>query len=154
MNYNLAMRIIIIIFGIIWGFILYYLLFKKILRKFCFIDTDDCFQLKYRKYGTSAIVKLFNTGAWMWYDGENIFIYENVTGKKCDENYSPVYEYSVTSKKVIGFTCGPTIEQVEKYYDQKGAEEQYLFSRDKIDYSDIDNIIEFLINKDIFTIEN
>jgi hypothetical protein len=154
MDYNLFVRIWVILLALICAFYVYQLYVKqKVLKPLCFIDTNSSLQIEYRKYGNSVLVHMIPTGFWVWFDGNEIFIYGEPTGRMCtDEGYEAVYVYDVSTQKVIGYQCAYNIDKVQEFYDQKNVPVEYIFERNFDRDFDVYDLINYLADKRIISL--
>lgn len=154
MEYNLFLRMWVIVLAMICAFAVYQFYIKnKVLKPLGFIETNSTLQIRYRRYGNSVLVHMLPTGFWVWFDGTEILIYGEPTGALCkDEGYEAVYVYDVATRKVIGYRCAHDIDTVQKFYDDKNIPVEYIFERNFKPDFDVYDLMNYLSDKRIISL--
>lgn len=131
MAFNLAVRIWTIVIAVLIAFSIAILVIKPfVLEPLCIIDTDKCLQIEYWQYNTTVLAHIQPTGYWVWFNGENMLIYGQPTGRLCsDLGYAPAYLYDIRLQKVLGYVCVIDLEQVQSFYKEKNVKAQYIFKK-------------------------
>ena len=152
MKNELIIRVWIIILGIFIGFSIFQLYVLKFLESKCIIKTNSCIQIKYQKYENSVLVHMQPSGYWIWFDGANIFIYGEPTGRTCDdEGFEPAYVYNI-EKKTTSYMCAKSLEKDKNYYTTNKAPEDYIFLRKDTTNFGVYDMINYLSDKRIINI--
>ncbi len=161
---NIGIRIAMIIIGIVLAYFLYIKIIKnKFLYPLCFIDTNDCLQIKYWKIDNSLLANVLPSNYWFWYNGRMVYVYRQPTGMTCVDstNYESVFTVDISQGvgKVVGYECIRMLEEIQKYYiyhqstsgdfsPNEGIQEPNILyvrpDKDPGAYSIIDIINEFL----------
>lgn len=154
MEHNILIRIWLIINSLLLAFIIYHLVVKPyILTPLSFINTSTALQIQYQQYGNSVLVHILPTGYWIWFDGKDIIVYGEPSGRVCkDQGYDSVYVYDVIKKKVSGYMCAKDLEEVKKLYNDKNSKIQYIFKRKFKSDFDVYDVINLLSDRRIINI--
>lgn len=153
MAYNFYIRLWTIIIASLSSIILYYLVLKPFLIKKCLLNTQNCMQLAYQKYKNTILIHMQPTGYWIWYDGKDILLYGEPTGRICtQENTEPAYIYDTSNKQILGYKCVSKLNTIKDFYD-KQTKVEYIFDSN-IKNMNMYEIINYLVDKNIITISN
>ena len=152
MKYNLIIRITVIILGILVGFSIFQLIIVPLLQSKCIIKTNSCVKIQYQKYENSVLVHMIPTGYWIFFDGNDVFIYGEPAGKVCDDEHEPVYVYDVENMKDTGYVCGTKLAEIKDFYDKNKSLKKYVYlRRDTSDFGVYD-VINYLADNRIINI--
>ena len=151
---RLTVRIWVIILAVVVAYVIYQKIVEpKILQPYCLINTNTCLRIRYRRYKNSVLVHMQPTGFWVWFDGKDVLIYGEPTGRLCmDDKYDTVYVYDVSVNKVIGYRCAKKISEVQQFYDSKKAPVEYLYQRHFKSNFDVYDLINFLADRGIINL--
>lgn len=93
------------------------------------------------------------TGYWVWFDGRDIYLYGEPTGRVCpDEGFESVYVYDTLTRKPLGYKCVLSLDKVKKLYEEKKAPDQYIFIRDPPKSMNMYDALNALYERDIIVI--
>ena len=167
--YILLIRFLLIIFGILIGFLLYTYLVRPALVSSCFLETDNCVKISYRSYGNSALAQIEPEGYWLWFNGNKAYIYLPDTDNKiCTaEDFVPAYVVSSTTEwqKPDSVQCIMDKKRIIEFYEKNGVKERVLYAKAKIvpvSFGQIPNppqfsyldVLNLLGSKNIINLEN
>lgn len=113
-----------IIIGIILGIVIYLSLIKPWLIQTCLINSKKCIKINYKQKDNSLLIHIVPTGKTIWFDGKDILIYNEPTGKICENNSQPVYVWDTKINKEKGYLCAKTLKEVNLFY--KNYPTQYI----------------------------
>jgi len=154
MEHKILVRIWVITVAILLAVVIYQFIIKRyVLEPLCFIGTNKCMKIEYQQYENSVLVHMIPSGYWVWFDGKDILVYGEPTGKVCkDEGYESTYVYDVSARKVIGYMCAKDLTQVKAFYERQKASKQYIFKKNvSVDFNVYD-LINLLANEKIINI--
>jgi len=151
MEYNLITRIWIIVIAILFGFSIFELLIVPYLKSKCIIYTNSCIQIQYQQIDNSVLVHMIPTGWWVWFDGKQVLIYGEPTGRVCNDGFEAVFVYDVQQKKEIGYLCAKSLTDVQDFY--KNAPYQYIYNRTDTSNFNVYSMINFLADKRIINLD-
>lgn len=145
---TLSKETIVFILAIILGIIFTLTIVSpKILKPNCFLDTNSCSSIKYRRKDNTALIQIIPDNIYMWYNGKYLFIYGSP--ESCpDINTEPVFMLQKDGV-LLGYGCINKLEDVKKLYSKE--EDQYIFyhlDKDKQNRTAID-ILNKLIEEGI-----
>lgn len=145
MSYNIIVRVIVIIIAIISSYVFYnYIVNPYILYPLCLTDSETCNRMSYYKYENSALIKMQPSGFWIWYNGDNAYIYGQPTGIKCDDptKYEPSFAIDTKTGQKIGYQCVQKLDTLINFYSGQ-SKEQFIYDR----VSDINNVdVYYVLN--------
>jgi hypothetical protein len=124
-------KLISMVLGVLVGVVVFISMVRPWLKKTCLIDTDGCVKIRYQKKDNSVLVHVAPSGKVVWFDGKEILLYNEPTGRICDTG-DPAYVWTTPSEKEThtvpqGYMCAKSLKDVEKFYD--GVEPQFAFMR-------------------------
>jgi len=146
-----ALRTLIIVLAVCLGYIFLVFVAKPVLQKYNVLNTNKALQINYQNYENSVLAHVPKTGNWFWFNGVEVFIYGEPSGRICQNGDVPVYVFNVVSKNIEGWRCVEPIENVQKFYNDKNVKEQVLFVNSSKNYDTYDLLNEF-ITRQIITI--
>lgn len=154
MKLNLLIRIWIIIIACMVALIVYEFIVKPyLLEPMCLIDTQACLKIKYQTFENSVLVHMIPTGYWIWFDGKDVLIYGDPTGRVCkDEGFESAYVYDVSTRKIIGYMCAKSIIQIQDFYKKQNSPIKYIFKRNFSANFNVYDLINLLADKNIINI--
>lgn len=126
---NLTVRLWIIVIAIFLAFVIHQFIIRPWLYQNGLLNTSEALQIRYQKYDNSVLVHMLPTGFWIWFDGRDILVYGEPTGRICNDDYDPAYMYDVQNRKSKGYVCADTLEKVKSFYNNKNIPYQYIFKR-------------------------
>jgi hypothetical protein len=139
MSYNIIIRVVVIIIGIVSAYVFYsYFIEPSVLYPLCITNSETCNRMAYYKYKNSVLIKMQPSGYWIWYNGDNAFIYGQPTGIKCDDpsKYEPGFAINTKTGQKIGYQCIQKLDQLLSFYEKQSSQE---FVYDRMDNpSDVD----------------
>lgn len=154
-EYSFVKRLWVVITAIVFAWVLFIFLVKpKILEPMCLINTNNCIQIEYQKYKNSVLIHLLPLGNWIWFDGKNIIVYGEPTGKVCnDPNYESAYVINTDLQKIEGYICSLKISKVINFYNDKKSKKEYIYKRSKKNKTyNVYDVMNILINKKIIVV--
>lgn len=144
-------RLLVITVAILSAYIFYVFIAKPyFLVKSCLLDTNSCLRIKYLRYNDSVLVNIQPTGYWVWFDGKNLFIYGEPTGRICDTTSEPVYVYNTQTRKVAGYACVKTLKEVQTFYAK--AKEEFIYVPNPGTNFSVYDLINILSEREIITL--
>lgn len=144
-------RLLVIIVAILSAYIFYVFIVKPFfLVKTCLIDTDMCLRLEYFRYKDTVLLHAQPTGYWVWFDGKNIMIYGEPTGRVCDTTSEPVYMYDTKANKISGYACVKTLTEVQKFY--KNIKPEFIYVHDPDINYNVYDLINMLVKRKIISL--
>ena len=167
--YILLIRFLLIVLGILIGFLLYTYLVRPVLVNNCFLETDNCVKISYWSYKNSVLAQIQPEGYWVWFNGNKAYVYLPETDNKiCDsEEFVPAYSVSATTEwqKPDAVVCIMNKERILKFYDANGVKSRTLYAKAKIKpvtFGQIPNppqfsyldVLNLLASKNIINLEN
>lgn len=155
MEYKLLLiRLWVITLACLVAIIVYQFIVKPyILEPSCLIDTQSCLKIQYQRVQNSVLVHMIPTGYWVWFDGKDILIYGDPTGRVCkDEDFESVYVYDVSTRKILGYMCAKPLSQVKDFYKRHNSPIEYIFKRKFGENFNIYDVINLLADKNIINI--
>lgn len=140
-------RIGIIFLGIISAIVLYsYFVRPMILEPMCLVNSIGCARMSYYTYNNSVLIQMINSDIWVWYNGDEIFIYGQPVGQLCKDpaNYTAAYAISGRTGMKKGYKCVMTLEKVLEFYKERKVKKQKMITRvkdpSKFDVYDVMNL--------------
>lgn len=154
MPYNFGIRLWVIIVAVFAALACVSFMVKPwVLEPLCLINSNECMEIEYWTLENSVIAHMQPTGYWIWYNGENVYVFGEQTGQLCeDPNYEPAYVIDVVKNEILGYECVMPIEDILKYYTSQGSETKYLFKRitqDQWSTFNVYDLINTLIDNNI-----
>jgi hypothetical protein len=112
-------RLWIIFIAVFTSMVLYQFVLKPyVYIPLCLLKTEECIKLKYQQYYNSILVNAEPSGYWVWFNGEDVFVYGINSGKTCiDNGYESAYVIDAISNKVKGYMCVKTLEYIQNLYN-------------------------------------
>ena len=149
MAFNLGVRVWIIVIAALLAFSLVILVLKPfVLEPLGLIGSDNCLQIEYWQYNTTVLAHMQPTGYWVWFNGEDMFVYGQPTGRLCsDKGYEPAYLYDIRLQKVLGYVCVVELDQVQEYYKSKNVKSQFIFKKDPSPTFDVYDLLTLFVDK-------
>ena len=132
MEYKLLLiRLWVITLASLVAIIMYQFIIKPyLLEPMCLIDTQSCLKIEYQRFQNSVLIHMIPTGYWIWFDGKDILIYGDPTGRVCKyEGFDSVYVYDVSTRKILGYMCAKSLSEVKDFYKRQNAPLEYIFKR-------------------------
>lgn len=154
----LITRIIIVVIALVLAYLLVSKVIQpKFLDKNCITNTNNCFYLDIWKYKNSFVAEIYPTSLYIWFNGQNLYIYGIAPGVCQDkENYEPVFSFTVdTSKGYPVYTANPNI-CVEKltnildyYKNNLNSDKKRIYLQAESPTNNVFDILNLLYNKKI-----
>jgi hypothetical protein len=110
--------------------------------------------MSYYRYNNSALVKMGNSGLWIWYNGERAFVYGQPVGQLCSNPSKFEAAYSINTKTGLkeGFVCVMTLGQVQDFYKSKNAPLEHLIIKGDVNNFDVYAALNALQNYNIINL--
>ena len=103
---GLYSRIVVIFLSIMIGYLIYVLIVKPlVLDKLCLTNAQNCVKIAYYPYEDSVLVFMENSNYWIWYNGDEIYLYGSPLGEMCMPNWSSQGITGCTDKCPGGAKC-------------------------------------------------
>lgn len=152
---NHLIRIWVVIIAVIFGFSLYVFIFRPILKRLCILDTNKCLWVEYQQYQNSVLAHTQPYGIWIWYDGQNVLVYGLPTGRQCeDAGFESAYVIDITTNKLVGWSCARSMDEVQRFYNEKKCPIQYFFKRELPSNFDVYDFINLLSDERIISLKS
>lgn len=151
-------RVVIVALAIYLAYLLVVKVIQpKFLDKNCITNTNDCFYMDIWKYENSFVAEIYPTSLFIWFNGQNLYIYGIAPGVCQDkDNYEPVFSFAVdTSKGYPVFTSNPNLcieklDQILNYYQNNlKAEKKRIYLQADSPTNNVFDILNLLYNKKI-----
>jgi hypothetical protein len=107
-----------------------------VLEPMCLVNTGNCTEVTYLSYANSALVLIEPSGYWVWYNGVNAYVYPPlaVTEFPCQSaDYEAAYLVPPVTALPQGLECIKSLESVQQYYSDKGAQPETFYMRPPAD---------------------
>lgn len=137
-------------------FVFYNFIIPTILQPGCFVDSNACVRLSYYSYDNSVLVQIRDSGLWIWYNGDKVFVFGQPVGQLCEnpDKYESAYVVNIHSGKKEGYKCVMNLDSVKDYYISKGVKKMNLIkyvgkNRDEFD---IYALINYLAQKGVINV--
>lgn len=128
--YNKIMIIIRIIVGIFSGIVIYILIVRPLAVRSCLINSENCSRVTYRKKDNTVLIDDAESGTCIWFVGRDILVYNEPTGRVCENSKEPVYVWDLATNKPRGYLCADALDHVrEKYYSNSPIQTLILKTR-------------------------
>jgi hypothetical protein len=151
----LLFNILLIIVGILFGYVLYYSVVRKFLGAHtCLINPSSCLRVFFYSFKNSILIHIAATDDWIWYNGDKIYVYHPpLSSLVCkDKNSEPAYILDKNSGIPKQYECIQSKNAVLRYYEEHKVSKQEIYFRDiQPQNFDIAKIIHYFVkNKYIF----
>lgn len=107
-----------ILLAIVAGLVLYYGILREYFVNTCLIRPWECIRIEYTHKDNTVLVYEKDSGNYVWFDGRDILLYGEPTGRVCDDPYESVYVWDLVQNKAKGYACAKPIDEVKDIYEQ------------------------------------
>lgn len=151
-------RLFIIVLGIITGIVLYYYVVKPhVLEPACMINSNGCVRMRYYSYNNSVLIQMIQNNVWVWYNGDNIYIYGQPIGQICKDpaNYTAAYAVDGRTGLKKGYECVMTVEKVLQFYQNKKVKPKGMVYRvNNPETFNVYDLMNLFDSKNIINLQN
>jgi hypothetical protein len=144
------------IMAIISAYVFYCYIFEPyVLQPLCFVDSNACVRFGYYSYNNSALVDMRGSGVWLWYNGDNAYIYGQPVGQLCKDptRYQAAYVINTHTGRKEGYQCVISLDEVKKFYTEKGIQMRYLLKSIGTENFDVYSALNLLDQEGVITLK-
>ena len=153
--YSFPIRIWVIIVALFTALVFVVFILKPfVFEPLCLLKTNSALEIEYWTLENSVIAHAIPTGYWIWYNGDNVYVFGEPAGKLCanNTNFEPAYVVDVVNHEILGYECVMHLEDILSYYQEQGAEKRYVFKhipKDEWETFDVYDMMNVLIDNDV-----
>jgi hypothetical protein len=135
-----------IIIGITLGIICYVGFFEPLAYSTCLVDPENCTKVFVKTKGSTALIRETQSGKVVWFNGRDIFLFNETVGLFCEEPSEPTFVWNLSTNTPRGYLCTRSLTEVESLYSNEP--EQIFAIRAKGTISIIE-MVNFLLQNNV-----
>ena len=133
-----------VIIGLGLGIICYKTFLEPVALQSCLVDSENCVRVLYKKKNNTVLCKELRSGKVIWYNGRDVLLYNESTGRLCPDPYSPTYVWNLVTNTPRGYLSAKNLREVENIYQNQPWSSISI----KVDGTiDLIGLINFLIDQ-------
>lgn len=126
----------------LFGFIIYKTMIRPIAVASCLIDSSKCITLEYQTVGNTALIHDESTDRYIWFVGDDILLYNEPTGRICENPYQSAFVWNLSENKAKGYSCSSPVDEVkERYYSSVPVRRLVVKTRGTLDMYGMINVL-------------
>lgn len=108
----------------------------------CLIDSSKCLTLEYQTVGNTALIHDESTDRYIWFVGDDILLYNEPTGRICENPYQSAFVWNLSENKAKGYSCSSPVDEVkDRYYSSVPVRRLVVKTRGTLDMYGMVNVL-------------
>jgi len=130
MSYSFPIRIWVIVVALFTALVFVVFILKPLVfEPMCLLKSNSCLEIEYWTLQNSVIAHAIPTGYWIWFNGFNVYVFGEPTGRVCpNQNFEPTYVVDLQSNELLGYECVMPLQDILTTYQKQGSEKRYIFT--------------------------